>query len=200
MRVLKVVAVVVLAFVAWGLGAARRQERKEAIRAAVVRAVSPEPTVWTAEDKLRLADGLPVERLDFLVFEEDRLDMRNCFAGKFMAALPGGPAEMALMSRDGRLERISHDAGFACAQEYSERVAAEPAWSPRFAPVFVMGCVRDGGESVRSACACLAEKAPRFYASPPDFLKVMNKARDARSATEHRKWMRLITACADTAP
>lgn len=212
MPTLKTAAVVVACIVAVAVMFSRTRERKKAVRETVEavllakhRGSAAAPaTSWTEEARQQLDREMPKDMapsdVPFFSGDDDRQWYRRCMMEKTIAAFPGGPAEMLRVAQDGkRMNEVAYENGFACAREFSEGVAAAP-WGPKFAPVFVYGCVRDEGEKMRAACSCLAEKARATYATPAEFVKVMNTKREARGRSEQTKYQKLITSCLKYAP
>lgn len=120
---------------------------------------------------------------------DDRARVARCVAAKVVEAIPGGPE---LFTKDrARAEALSREATAACVEEIA---FSQAEWVSAFQPLFTTGCVNEHGEPFRDYCRCLAEQAPRHFASPASFRRV-EQGLDEASPAERERVDAMIDTC-----
>lgn len=165
-----------------------------AVRATVsVTALAAEPSNWTPELREQYVAPLrvAVRGSPGVVTEADVDENIECFWKRFTAAVPGGPRELAQIGQ-ARAKEIAASAGRECALQKGQRISSSRVWSPQFASFFVAGCTLTQGQDMRTICECLAAKAPKYFGSPPAFMRAWKSTDDAPA---EQAMQRLTAAC-----
>jgi hypothetical protein len=206
MRNLWVIGIILAAIVAlgaWTLTGQQPTRRAPEQNAPV--APAPPSVVWTSDARAQLRAEV-VKRNEgtwpaYLATDDARGEMIDCFVGKLIAGMPGGPSDWQRLGSEGKkLEELTARAGFACGREYSDRITSATSWSASFTPVFASACVQVDGEELRAACACIAEQAPARFSSPAEFMGVYSTPRTKRTPADQKRLGETFAKCADRAP
>jgi hypothetical protein len=184
-----------LAFGWFGKGLVARWRKGSGGTVSSAQAAGQQHNRWTPEERASLRAGfLSKEALEifrgmegaeiFAATQEDREAFADCNAGGIADATPEGPkAFMSMPEADKK--QVLAQVGEKCAKEFWARWEAATTWSPQFARGYVLGCVKRFGEVSRQRCECVAEEAPKAFASPAVFLAVERTYRETKTVADH---------------
>jgi len=160
----------------------------------------PSPSVWTAESlkTFGLDPQFVRERYTSQGLSEAMADgVHRCVTAKFKVAVPGGPRQAKELGRD-RFVEIAKGVGADCKRELARSVLRSTTWTADFGSLFVDRCVVEFGEVGRPGCSCVAQTAPKYFASPASFMGTLDLSKEKRDKNESLG--KIALACAPPSP